>query len=120
MNEGKWEHLSVHRCRWGTGKGATDSQRLATAPGSLPSATSLPPWRVEAEAGLGGWEVRLVRIHREAEQSRTGPKDPFSGALNEHAHSLSQASISNSSALLLCGITFSTSMRDTKTGVGLK
>lgn len=44
----------------------------------------------------------------------------FSGSLNEHIHSLSQSSISNSSALLLCGITFSTSVGDTKTRVGLK
>lgn len=66
------------------------------------------PWH--AEAGLG--EVREVSQYQIREAGRqwwvlaewgTGTH-PFSVSLNEHIHSLSQASISNSSASLPCGI----------------
>ena len=61
---------------------------------------------------LGSGEVREVSQYQIREAGRqwralaewgTGTH-PFSGSLNEHIHSLSQASISNSSASLPCGI----------------
>lgn len=81
---------------------------------SLRSPSHLPaPYT--AEASFGVRELRLVRmgVEKQSELGRTKEGEgerSFSGPLNEHIHSLSQASLSNSSASLLSGITFSTSV----------
>lgn len=84
-------------------------------PHSIPLARLPCPSTSEACLGmlrLGSGEVREVSQYQIREAGRqwralaewgTGTH-LFSGSLNEHIHSLSQASISNSSALLLCGI----------------
>lgn len=86
---------------------------------SLHSPSHLPALHT-AEASFGvlelgsGKSVRLVRMGVEKQSegwTKEGEEElSFSGPLNEHIHSLSQASLSNSSASLLSGITFSTSV----------
>lgn len=93
---------------WGRGVGPL-------MPHSIPLACLPAPSTSEICLGmlrLGSGEVREVSQYQIREAGRQWRAlaewgmgtHPFSGSLNEHIHSLSQASISNSSASLPCGI----------------
>lgn len=115
-------HLSVHRRTWDEGKGirgamGMEAQRHSSS--HLPAPNTAKPCRGMRELGSGEVCEAGQVGSREAESWTglgVGVGMFFPGSLNEHIHSLSQASLSNSSASLLSGITFSTSCEIQKQG----